>query len=91
MFGMTVPPPPPSGGESHDGKGAGDHDQPYVFGRQPTVSAPFPFTTRDFAHLQLLRGRVQDARANLDAETAQDLEPAAWPAEPEPEPETPAE
>jgi hypothetical protein len=42
-----------------DGGGSGDHDQPYPFGRKPTVSHPFPFSTREFARLLILRGRVQ--------------------------------
>ena len=29
-----------------DGLTAADNDQPYRFGRQPTVKAPFPFTER---------------------------------------------
>lgn len=41
-----------------DGSGAGDHDQPYRFGRKPTVSQPFPFSTHEFARLLILRGRV---------------------------------
>ncbi len=45
--------------ESLDGTGSGDHDLPYVFGRHPTVAAPFPFTTREFAHLLLVRSRLQ--------------------------------
>ena len=44
---------------SHDGSGAGDHDQPYRFGRQPRTSAPFPFSTREYMHLLLLRSRLQ--------------------------------
>jgi hypothetical protein len=47
---------------SRDGVGAGDHDTPYRFGRRPSASAPFPFTTREFARLLVLRGRVRDAR-----------------------------
>ena len=42
-----------------DGTGAGDHDQPYRFGRKPTVSQPFPFSTHEFARMLILRGRVQ--------------------------------
>jgi hypothetical protein len=45
-----------------DGSGAGDHDVPYVFGRLPRAVAPFPFSTREFARLLVLRGR---ARAGL--------------------------
>jgi endonuclease/exonuclease/phosphatase family metal-dependent hydrolase len=35
------------------------NDEPYQFGRRPTVSAPFPFTERQFARLLIARGRVQ--------------------------------
>jgi hypothetical protein len=45
---------------SLDGAGCGDHDTPYVFGRRPRAVAPFPFTTRQYARLVVLRGRVQD-------------------------------
>jgi hypothetical protein len=43
-----------------DGQGAGDHDQPYAFGRRPRALAPFPFTTRQYARLLVLRSRVRD-------------------------------
>jgi hypothetical protein len=46
--------------ESRDGTGAGDHDVPYVFGRLPRALAPFPFSTREFARLMVLRSRLQD-------------------------------
>ena len=46
--------------ESRDGSGAGDHDMPYVFGREPRAMAPFPFSTREFARLLVLRGRIRD-------------------------------
>jgi len=39
---------------------SGELDQPYTMGRHPSVSAPFPFTPREFARLLVLRGRVQD-------------------------------
>jgi hypothetical protein len=45
---------------SLDGLGAGDHDQPYRFGWRPNASMHYPFSTREFARLLLLRGRVQD-------------------------------
>jgi hypothetical protein len=38
---------------------APSHDEPYRFGRRPTVRAPFPFTEREFARLLIVRGRVQ--------------------------------
>jgi hypothetical protein len=50
---------PPSTTGTLDGAGAGDHDQPYRFGHRPRASAPFPFSTRQYAHLLVLRSRVQ--------------------------------
>jgi hypothetical protein len=51
---------------SRDGTGSGDNDTPYVFGRRPRAIAPFPFTTREYARLVVLRGRVQDGLAAGD-------------------------
>jgi hypothetical protein len=45
---------------SLDGDGSADHDQPYSFGYRPRTSAPYPFNTRQYARLLILRGRVQD-------------------------------
>jgi hypothetical protein len=42
-----------------DGEGAADHDLPYRFGRTPRSSATFPFSTRQYLHLLVLRSRVQ--------------------------------
>src|SRR5947209_148971 len=79
----TQPPAPADG--SKDGDGAGDHDQPYQFGRRPRAVAPWPFTERQFAHLLLLRGRVQDAVLAADAVADQEdahpfalLEDGVW-------------
>ncbi len=47
-----------------DGPGAGDHDEPYRFGRRPRASAPFPFTERQFARLLVFRSDVSELRAN---------------------------
>jgi hypothetical protein len=47
--------------ESHDGVGSGDHDAAYIFGRLPRALTPFPFSTRQFARLLVLRGRVRAA------------------------------
>ena len=38
---------------------ASGYDEPYRFGRRPTVRAPFPFTERQFARLLIVRSRVQ--------------------------------
>jgi hypothetical protein len=46
--------------ESRDGSGAGDHDNPYQFGCLPRALAPFPFSTRQFARLLVLRGQFRD-------------------------------
>ena len=51
---------------SLDGQGAGDHDQPYRFGWRPRASVPYPFNTRQYARLLVLRGRVQDSLAGQD-------------------------
>jgi hypothetical protein len=45
---------------SLDGDGSADHDQPYQFGFRPRASAPYPFNTRQYARLLVLRGRMQD-------------------------------
>ncbi len=45
--------------ETQDGAGAGDHDQPYRFGRRPCAGATYPFSTRQFARLLILRSRAQ--------------------------------
>ena len=51
---------------SLDGSGTADHDQPYRFGRRPSASAPYPFSTRQYARLLVLRGRVQDGEFEGD-------------------------
>ena len=45
---------------TRDGFGAGDHDQPYQFGRRPRAAATFPFSEREYARLLVLRSRHQD-------------------------------
>lgn len=47
------------GSESLDGLGAADHDCPYTFARLRRAMAPFPFSTRQFARLLVLRKRVR--------------------------------
>ena len=51
---------------SLDGSGTADHDQPYRFGRTPRAIAPYPFSTRQFARLLVLRGRVQAGQFAAD-------------------------
>jgi hypothetical protein len=53
---------PETGAGSKDGRGAGDNDQPYVFGRRPRARAPWPFTERQYARLLVVRGRFRDAQ-----------------------------
>ena len=52
--------------ESLDGTGAGDHDQPYRFGLRPRSSATYPFSTRQYARLLVLRSRVQAGQFGAD-------------------------
>jgi hypothetical protein len=63
---MNPVPTNPSPAGSLDGSGAGDHDVAYKFGRQPRASAPYPFSTRQFARLLILRGRVRAGAAEVD-------------------------
>ncbi len=43
---------------TRDDVGAGDHDQPFRFGWRPRASAPYPFNTRQYARLLVLRSRL---------------------------------
>jgi hypothetical protein len=52
--------------ETRDGSGAGDHDQPYRFGRKPSANVPYPFNTRQYARLLVLRSRVQAGQFGAD-------------------------
>ncbi len=56
----TLPRPESANGTigTRDDVGAGDHDQPFRFGWRPRTSAPYPFNTRQYARLLLLRSRV---------------------------------
>ena len=51
---------PETGAGSTDGSGAGDHHQPYTFGRRPRATAPWPFTERQYARLLVMRGRFME-------------------------------
>ncbi|MBV8717444.1 MAG: hypothetical protein JO020_27310 [Chloroflexi bacterium] len=51
---------------SLDGQGAADHDVSFKFGRIPHVETPFPFSTRQFARLLVLRGHIADGVFGLD-------------------------
>jgi aldose 1-epimerase len=50
-----------------DGRGAGDHDKPFQFGRRPSTQLPCPFTTHQFARLLLLRSCLHDGLVSGDA------------------------
>ncbi len=63
---------------SLDGDGAGDHDQPYRFGWRPRASVPYPFNTRQYARLLVLRSRLQDRVAGeVEADGTSSLAAAA--------------
>jgi len=51
---------------SLDGVGAGDHDHPFKFGHKPRAVHPYPFSTRQFVKLLVLRGRIQDGLCASD-------------------------
>ena len=51
---------------SLDGSGNADHEQPYRFGWRPSASTPYPFSTRQYARLLMLRGRVRDRGLGRD-------------------------
>jgi hypothetical protein len=51
---------------SRDGTGAGDCDAPFQFGRRYSSLAPFPFTTREFGRLLVLRSRIQAGVFGVD-------------------------
>ena len=63
---------------SLDADGAGDHDQPYRFGWWPRASVPYPFNTRQYARLLVLRSRLQDGVAGeVEADGTSSLAAAA--------------
>jgi hypothetical protein len=56
---MLQRPTTPTSVGSLDGMGSADHDQPYRFGWRPNARAPFPFSTRQYARLLVLRSRIE--------------------------------
>jgi len=62
-----------------DGRGCGDHDQAYTFGRRPRGVAPFPFTLHQYTRLLALRWLISDGPLGADDvdAAALDLETAA--------------
>jgi len=55
---------------SLDADGAGDHDQPYRFGWRPRASAPYPFNTRQFIRLLVMRSHLHDRLVHEDGAAA---------------------
>jgi hypothetical protein len=49
-----------------DGSGAGNHDVPFKFGRRPRVAMPYPFSTRQYARLLVLRSRIDVGLVGAD-------------------------
>ena len=62
---------------SLDGDGAADHDQPYRFGWRPRASVPYPFNTRQYARLLVLRSRVRDQWGQNQQDSLADWPPLA--------------
>ena len=44
---------------TEEDNGFGDHDVPYTFGWRPRSSATYPFSTRQYARLLVLRSEVR--------------------------------
>ena len=55
---------------SLDGTGAADHDVAFHFGRRPSAVAPYPFSTRQYARLLVLRSRFEDRLIQGDDDAA---------------------
>ena len=62
---MNSPQAPTLAAGSLDGTGAGDHDLPYRFHR-PRSGACYPFSTRQYARLLIMRSRVQAGLVGVD-------------------------
>jgi hypothetical protein len=59
---------------TRDGSDAADHDVPYKFGRRPTAAVPYPFSTRQYIRLLILRSRMHaDGLASEDCDNAHPL------------------
>jgi hypothetical protein len=43
---------------------------PYTFGRRPRAIAPYPFSTRQYIHLLVLRSRIGADLVGLDDRSA---------------------
>ena len=57
---------------SLDGTGAGDNDVAYCFGRRPRAITPYPFSTRQYARLLVLRSLTEARRVESDDHVAVD-------------------
>jgi len=55
-----------------DGTGAGDNDVAYCFGRRPLAITPYPFSTRQYARLLVLRSLTEARRVENDDHMAAD-------------------
>jgi hypothetical protein len=66
--------PAAAGPGTKDGRGGGDHDQPYTFGRRPRADTPFPFRTEQYGRLLALRGCMADGLFGSDDVDAAGLE-----------------
>lgn len=62
---------------SLDGHGAADHDEPYRFGSRPRASVPYPFNTRQYVRLLILRSRLKDHLGEADQNAATSWHAAA--------------
>ena len=51
---------------ANDASESTDYDEPYKFGRMPRAVAPCPFSTREFARLLVLRGRIKAGQFAAD-------------------------
>ena len=60
-------------GETKDGTGSGDHDDPFAWG-MPTAL----LRVRQIARLLILRGRIMDARRLSGDKFSDDLDPTLW-------------
>jgi len=56
---------------TRDGIDAADRDVPYKFGRRPSATVPYPFSTRQYVRLLILRSRLHaDGLSPDDSENA---------------------
>jgi hypothetical protein len=68
MYPMPDTPEAAIVNESHDGAGSSDHDVPYEFGRRVSYDSLSPFTFRQYARLQILRGRFEKPAPPIESE-----------------------